>query len=246
MRIKVFKNLYQMLSVLVAVVLIDLFFLAGYIASLFAEQPNYGWVCLVFIGTTLLLYFIIGFYWIFQTVAIDEKGVRVKFFNKTLKEFDIKDIECFAIGSIFRNPIIAIQRKDGDRLNIDKRKKALECLKYYKIEQRDRLSQYTLNYRRFTKVHELLHKEFAFLLDFGFKFYSDFEHWVEPRTLYTKDDTTIMVGYDYLVRKMILFVCIGDIRTTTEDLLADVDLAGMSYEEQMDIVKKTLLDYLSK
>ena len=142
MRIKVFKNLYQTLSVLIAVLFIDVILLAGYITSLFAEQPNYGWIALVIIGATLLLYFIIGFYWIFQTVVIDEKGIRVKFFNKTLKEFDIKDIECFAIGSIYRNPIIAIQRKDGARLNIDKRKKALECLEFYKIEQRDYASYY--------------------------------------------------------------------------------------------------------
>ena len=126
-----------MLSILLAVVVIDLALLAGFIFSLFKEQPNYGWIALVAIGVTLLLYFIIGFYWIFQTVVIDEKGIRVKFFNKTLKEFDIKDIEYFAIGSMYRNPIIAIQRKDGVRINIDKRKKALKCLEYYKIEQRD-------------------------------------------------------------------------------------------------------------
>lgn len=232
-----------MLSVLLAVLVIDLALLAGFIFSLFKEQPNYGWITLVIIGITLLLYFIIGFYWIFQTVVIDEKGIRVKFFNKTLKEFDIKDIECFAIGSVYRNPIIAIQRKDGDRLNIDKRKKTLECLKYFKIEQRDHLSQYTLNYRRFTKVHELLHKEFAFLLDYGFKFCLDFEHWVEPHTSYTNDDTTVVVGYDYSSYKMTLNVYA---KSHSEDLLADVDLAGISYEEQMDIVKKTLLDYLNK
>ena len=132
MRIKIIKNLYQTLSALAAVAIIDLALLAGFIFSLFKEQPNYGWIALV-----IILYFIIGFYWIFQTVVIDEKGIRVKFFNKTLKEFDIKDIECFAIGNKYRNTIIAIQRKDGARLNIDKRKKALECLKFYKIEQRD-------------------------------------------------------------------------------------------------------------
>lgn len=126
-----------MLSALAVIAVIDLALLAGFIFSLFKEQPNYGWIALAIIGVTLLLYFIIGFYWIFQTVVIDEKGIRVKFFNKTLEEFDIKDIECFAVGSKYRNPIIAIQRKDGARLNIDKRKKALECLKFYKIEQRD-------------------------------------------------------------------------------------------------------------
>ena len=131
-----------MLSALAVVAVIDLALLTGYIFSLFKEQPNYGWIALVIIGVTLLLYFIIGFYWIFQTVVIDEKGIRVKFFNKTLKEFDIKDIECFAIGSIYRNPIIAIQRKDGARLNVDKRKKTLEYLKFYKIEQRDYASYY--------------------------------------------------------------------------------------------------------
>ena len=232
-----------MLSVLLAVAVIDLALLAGFIFILFKEQPNYGWIALVIIGVTLLLYFIIGFYWIFQTVVIDEKGIRVKFFNKTLKEFDIKDIECFAIGSIYRNPIIAIQRKDGARLNIDKRKKALECLRFYKIQEREYLSQFTPSYRRFTKVHEILHQEFAFILDYGYKFSMDYEHWVVPHTSYTNDDTTVSVGYDYSAYKMTLNVYT---RSHSEDLLADVDLAGTSYEEQMDIVKKALLDYLNK
>ena len=139
MRIKIIKNLYQTLSALAAIAVIDLALLAGYIASLFAEQPNYGWVLLVIIPATFVLYFIIGFYWIFQTVTLDEKGIRVKFFNKTLKEFDIKDIDCFTIGTLYRNPIIAIQRKDGTRLNLDKRKKIIDYLKSYNIEYRESL-----------------------------------------------------------------------------------------------------------
>ena len=139
MRIKLFKNLYQTLSLLLGIAFFDISFIIGFVISLFMEQPNYGWVLLVIIPATFVLYFVIGFYWIFQTVTLDEKGIRVKFFGKTLKELDIKDIDCFTIGILYRNPIIAIQRKDGTRLNLDKRKKTIDYLKSYNIEYRESL-----------------------------------------------------------------------------------------------------------
>lgn len=134
MRIKVFKNLYQTLSILIAVLFIDVVLLAGFIASLFAEQPNYGWIILVVIAATLCLFFIIGFYWMFQKVVIDESGVKVVFFNKVLTKYSFDEIENCTIGSYMKNPAIIIHTKDGKSIHVDKRNKTLKCLESYNVK----------------------------------------------------------------------------------------------------------------
>ena len=134
MRIKVFKNLYQILSILIAVLFIDAILLAGFIASLFAEQPNYGWIILVIIAATLYLFFIAGFYWMFQKVVIDESGVRVMFFNKVLSKYSFDEIENYTIGSYMKNPAIIIHAKDGKSIHVDKRNKTLKCLESYNVK----------------------------------------------------------------------------------------------------------------
>ena len=133
MSAKLFKNLFQTISAFISVAFIDVVLLVGYIYSLFQEQPNYGWIILIIIGALPLLFVIIGFYWIFQKVIIDENGVRVMFMNTLLHCYHYYEIEKYEYSNVMRNPSITIIMKDGKRLNIDRRKKAIDCLNFYKV-----------------------------------------------------------------------------------------------------------------
>ena len=135
MSIKVFKNVFQTICALIGIAIVDICLLAGYIASLFAEQPNYGWIALVAAGALLCLFFICGFYWVFQRVIIDENGIRIILFGKTLKKCNFDEIESYTITSVMRNPAIKIHLKNSEFINIDRRKAALKCLEFYGVEQ---------------------------------------------------------------------------------------------------------------
>ena len=77
MSIKVFKNLFQVIYTLIGAAIVDICLLVGFIVSLSFEQPNYGWISLVAAASLMCLFFIVGFYWIFQRVIIDENGIKV-------------------------------------------------------------------------------------------------------------------------------------------------------------------------
>ena len=78
---KFYKNLYQTISFLVVIVIFIIFLLLGFVTSLNYENGN-GWILLVISIFLMSLYFIIGFYWIFQKVEINTDGIKIKIFNK--------------------------------------------------------------------------------------------------------------------------------------------------------------------
>lgn len=135
MKIKMMKNLYQFISTFAVVLLIDICLLVGYIFSLFSK-PNNGWILLVVIFIVLLLYFGAGLYWIAQNIIINEKGIEIRVFNKVISRYRLEDIEYYTIQNIMKNPAISIKiRNQIKTINIDKRKKALSILQFYKVEK---------------------------------------------------------------------------------------------------------------
>lgn len=135
MKIKMMKNMYQFISTFSVVVLIDICLLFGYILSLFS-RPNNGWILLVIIFMILLLYFVVGLYWIAQNIIINEKGIEIRVFNKVISRYRLEDIEYYTIQNIMKNPAISIKiRNQIKTINIDKRKKALSILQFYKVEK---------------------------------------------------------------------------------------------------------------
>ena len=135
MSIKVFKNLFQTIYTLIGVAIVDVCLLVGFIISLSFEQPNYGWISLVAAASLPCLFFLAGFYWIFQRVIIDENGIKVVLFNKVLSKYNYDEIEDYSIGSFMRSSVFKIHTKDGKLLRLDKRNKIIECLKSYNVKQ---------------------------------------------------------------------------------------------------------------
>ena len=127
---KFYKNLFQTISCFFGIIVFEIFLLIGFFASLSYER-NFGWILLVISFALLALFFIIGFYWIFQKVSIDESGIKILFINKIIKEFKWKEIESIGNANILRNPAIRIKNFNGAEIHLDKRKKIIELIERY-------------------------------------------------------------------------------------------------------------------
>ena len=78
-----------------------------------------------------ILYFLIGFYWIFQKVIIDDNGIRIILINKIIKECEWYEIDIMEEANIMKNPAIRIKNIDGTEIHLDKRKSIIQALEKY-------------------------------------------------------------------------------------------------------------------
>ena len=127
---KFYKNLFQTISCFSAIIVIVIFLLMGFFASL-SYGHNDGWILLVISFALIALFFLIGFYWIFQKVSIDESGIKIFFINKIIKEFKWKEIESIENTNIMRNPAIIIKTFNCNEINLDKRKSIIKLIEIY-------------------------------------------------------------------------------------------------------------------
>ena len=84
MKHKFYKNLFQTISYFAVIILFEVFLLIGFFTSLSYGQ-NFGWILLIISLSLIALFFLIGFYWIFQIVSIDEHGIKILFKSKIVK-----------------------------------------------------------------------------------------------------------------------------------------------------------------
>ena len=119
---KFFKNLYQTVSCLGAVVVLEIPIIAGYINSLQYDE-NYGWIQLIIALIIAFLYFGIGFYWIFQKVIITENSIMIVFLGRTIREYLWTDVANIEKSNHLRNPTLKITLQNGNFLYLDDRKK---------------------------------------------------------------------------------------------------------------------------
>ena len=119
---KFLKNLYQTVSNLGVVVVLEIPIIAGYLNSLQFDE-NYGWILLIISAIIAFLYFGIGFYWIFQKVIITNNSIRIIFLGKTIREYLWTDVANIKKSNHLRNPALKITLKNGNFLYLDDRKK---------------------------------------------------------------------------------------------------------------------------
>ena len=127
---KFYKNLFQSLSALGGISLVYIPCIFGYIESIKYES-DLGWIMLVAPLSLFILYFLIGFYWIFQKVIIDDNGIRIILINKIIKECKWYEIDFFEEDNIMKNPAINIKNIDGTEIHLDKRKSIIQALEKY-------------------------------------------------------------------------------------------------------------------
>lgn len=127
---KFYKNLFQSLSALGGILIVYIPCIFGYIESIKYES-NLGWIMLVAPLSLFILYFLIGFYWIFQKVIIDDNGIRIILINKIIKECKWYEIDIIEEANIMKNPAIRIKNIDGTEIYLDKRKSIIQALEKY-------------------------------------------------------------------------------------------------------------------
>lgn len=127
---KFYKNLFQSLSALGGILIVYIPCIFGYIESIKYES-NLGWIMLVAPLSLFILYFLIGFYWIFQKVIIDDNGIRIILINKIIKECKWYEIDIIEEANIMKNPAIRIKNIDGTEIHLDKRKSIIQALEKY-------------------------------------------------------------------------------------------------------------------
>ena len=127
---KFYKNLFKSLSALGGILIVYIPCIFGYIESIKYES-DLGWIMLVAPLSLFILYFLIGFYWIFQKVIIDDNGIRIILINKIIKECKWCQIDIIEEANIMKNPAIKIKLIDGSEIHLDKRKSIIQALEKY-------------------------------------------------------------------------------------------------------------------
>lgn len=127
---KFYKNLFQSLSALGGILIVYIPCIFGYIESI-KHESDLGWIMLVAPLSLFILYFLIGFYWIFQKVIIDDNGIRIILINKIIKECKWHEIDIIEEANIMKNPAIRIKNIDGTEIHLDKRKSIIQALEKY-------------------------------------------------------------------------------------------------------------------
>ena len=127
---KFYKNLFQTISYFAVIMVFEILLLVGFFASLSYGQ-NFGWILLIISLSLIVLFFLIGFYWIFQKVSIDESGIKIYFMNKIVKQLKWEEIDIIEEANIMRNPAIRIKALNGAQIHLDKRKKIIKVIEIY-------------------------------------------------------------------------------------------------------------------
>lgn len=132
MKNKFVKNLFQSLSFGGCVIVLIIPLICGYYIGVKNASNQFYFNILLFLTIALVfIYFIVGFYWIFQVVEFSEKGINIKLLKKELKFIYWSDITSIEKTSKMRNPAIKIISKQFI-ICLDDRKSILNIINYYK------------------------------------------------------------------------------------------------------------------
>lgn len=125
-----YKNVYQSASCFATVLVFVFFLLLGFVASLNYENNN-GWFLLLMAFSLVIMYFLIGFYWLFQKVEFYKFGIRITLLCKVIREIRWDDVEDITLVSVMRNPAFVLKVNGAPNLRLDNRKKIKKALLYF-------------------------------------------------------------------------------------------------------------------
>ena len=129
--VKIFyKNLFQSIYCFISILFLNITLLHCFFIILIYES-DYSWVLLVIICMVFVLFFLLGFYWIFQKVAIDNEGIKISLLNRTLKSLRWDEIVSIKAVNHMRSPALEIEKCDGFIIYLDKRKIIINAIKQY-------------------------------------------------------------------------------------------------------------------
>ena len=130
MKVKFIKNLYQIISVALSFLFIEILFLIALIMGL-QNQDNQLVFSMIVIGCMLglpLITIIFGFYFIFQFVYFDDDGFKICIFKHVIREVKWDEIKRVRYSNWMRNPTVSIYLENDIRINLDRRKKIVSII----------------------------------------------------------------------------------------------------------------------
>ena len=124
---KFYKNLFQTISYFAVIMFLDIFLLIGYFESLRCG-PNYGWILLIISISLIVLFFLIGFYWIFQIVSIDVSGIKILFNSRIIKQLKWEEIDTIEKSSILNRKSTIYSEENIEIKSKDRIRKGFCCI----------------------------------------------------------------------------------------------------------------------
>ena len=131
---KYYKNLYQSISVFGGVMLTVVTLLVAFILILNQGHSD-GWILFLMAISLIIMYFIFGFYWIFQKVEFSNNGLKITLLNKTLREVQWDDVDEIVSTNLNTNPALVVKIKGSRNINLDTRKKIKNAFLHFGNEK---------------------------------------------------------------------------------------------------------------
>lgn len=129
MKNKFYKNLYQLIGFFCSMTLLYIFLIVGLLLSKTYEYLFF--ILMLALVIPMAIVFIIGFYWIFQKVLIDKKGIKIMIFNRSIKECEWNQIKSIEEANIMRNSAYRVILNDEREIHLDKRKGIKNAIELY-------------------------------------------------------------------------------------------------------------------
>lgn len=129
MKNKFYKNLYQLNGFFCSMTLLYIFLIVGLLLSKTCEHLLF--ILMLALVIPMAIVFIIGFYWIFQKVLIDKKGIKIMIFNRSIKECEWNQIKSIEEANIMRNSAYRVILNDEREIHLDKRKGIKKAIEFY-------------------------------------------------------------------------------------------------------------------
>ena len=93
--------------------------------------PKIILILVLILFSLVFAFFLFGFYWVFQTVVIDETGIHVKLFKKSIRFVRWDQVENIKRTTYISNDALEITVKQEKPLYLDNRKKIRKIIDFY-------------------------------------------------------------------------------------------------------------------
>lgn len=88
-------------------------------------------ICIILPLIPSLVYICLGCYWVFQKVVINNEGIEILFFKKSIKKIDWDTILSIEKTSHMKNPALKIELPNEEAIYLDNRKPIRRAIEFY-------------------------------------------------------------------------------------------------------------------
>lgn len=129
MKNKFFKNFFQLLCYCIGMLFIWILVLV----VIFVGEGDKNLIFFILLNLSLItiLFFLFGFYVMFQKVIIDENGIKILFFKRVVNQCSWTDVQSIEKFNYMNNSTYTIKLYNGKKIHLERRKAIKKALVYY-------------------------------------------------------------------------------------------------------------------